>query len=180
MLKGAVLGLALLATPTLAQDKKTPPPAPAQEPDWAQVRKNATTLLTSELYDPQAAQLTWKGGWRWGHIKPFQLWSKREWGWLGCVALNGKNRMGGYVGATDMYVLLKPNGELKSGTIVDVTSECDDGSAPVPLQAAFMDTPGTAGTPSIADELAKLADLKAKGVLTNEEFAAQKAKLLAR
>jgi len=79
-----------------------------------------------------------------------------------------------------MYVLLKPNGELKSGTIVDVTSECDDGSAPVPLQAAFMDTPGTAGTPSIADELAKLADLKAKGVLTNEEFAAQKAKLLAR
>ena len=30
-----------------------------------------------------------------------------------------------------------------------------------------------------ADELAKLADLKEKGVLTDEEFAAQKAKLLA-
>ena len=30
-----------------------------------------------------------------------------------------------------------------------------------------------------ADELAKLADLKDKGVLTDEEFAAQKAKLLA-
>ena len=29
-----------------------------------------------------------------------------------------------------------------------------------------------------ADELAKLADLKAKGVLTDEEFAQQKAKLL--
>ena len=32
---------------------------------------------------------------------------------------------------------------------------------------------------SSADELAKLSDLKDKGVLTDEEFAAQKAKLLA-
>ena len=31
---------------------------------------------------------------------------------------------------------------------------------------------------SIADELAKLAELKAKGILTDEEFNAQKSKLL--
>ena len=36
----------------------------------------------------------------------------------------------------------------------------------------------TAGSGSSADELAKLADLKAKGVLTDAEFEAQKAKLL--
>jgi Short C-terminal domain/Phospholipase_D-nuclease N-terminal len=36
----------------------------------------------------------------------------------------------------------------------------------------------TAGGASQADELAKLADLKAKGVLTDAEFEAQKAKLL--
>ena len=35
----------------------------------------------------------------------------------------------------------------------------------------------TAGSGSSADELAKLADLKAKGVLTDAEFEAQKAKL---
>ncbi len=35
-----------------------------------------------------------------------------------------------------------------------------------------------AGTSSDADELAKLADLKSKGVLTDAEFEAQKAKLL--
>jgi hypothetical protein len=35
-----------------------------------------------------------------------------------------------------------------------------------------------AGTDSTADELAKLADLKEKGVLTEEEFAAQKRALL--
>jgi hypothetical protein len=37
----------------------------------------------------------------------------------------------------------------------------------------------TAGAGNAADELAKLADLKAKGVLTDAEFDAQKAKLLA-
>jgi hypothetical protein len=36
-----------------------------------------------------------------------------------------------------------------------------------------------AGTSSSADDLAKLADLKEKGVLTDAEFQAQKAKLLA-
>jgi hypothetical protein len=37
----------------------------------------------------------------------------------------------------------------------------------------------TAGTSGTADELTKLADLKAKGVLTDAEFEDQKAKLLA-
>jgi Short C-terminal domain/Phospholipase_D-nuclease N-terminal len=39
----------------------------------------------------------------------------------------------------------------------------------------------TAGTPgsSAADELSKLADLKSQGVITDQEFEAQKAKLLA-
>lgn len=47
-------------------------------------------------------------------------------------------------------------------------------------EAAFKDyvrtTAGTGG--GTADELSKLADLHAKGVLTDEEFAAQKSKLL--
>ncbi len=45
------------------------------------------------------------------------------------------------------------------------------------FQSYVRETAGTgAGT---ADELAKLADLKAQGVLTDAEFAAQKAKILA-
>jgi uncharacterized membrane protein len=36
-----------------------------------------------------------------------------------------------------------------------------------------------AGGASVADEVAKLADLRDRGVVTDEEFAAQKAKLLA-
>ena len=50
-------------------------------------------------------------------------------------------------------------------------------------QAAFADyvrqTAGTSGGGGTANELAQLADLKERGVITDEEFAAQKAKLLA-
>lgn len=45
-------------------------------------------------------------------------------------------------------------------------------SPTIPLQAA-------APPPSVADELRKLADLKQQGILSDDEFAAQKAKLLA-
>lgn len=44
------------------------------------------------------------------------------------------------------------------------------------FDAYVRDTAGSGGT---ADELSKLADLKAKGVITDSEFEAQKAKLLA-
>jgi hypothetical protein len=51
-------------------------------------------------------------------------------------------------------------------------------SLPTPLAAP---PPPTGATPSlIADELRKLADLQRDGVLTEEEFETQKAKLLAR
>ena len=43
----------------------------------------------------------------------------------------------------------------------------------------IQEVSGSGSGGSSADELAKLADLKDKGVLTDEEFAAQKAKLLA-
>lgn len=44
------------------------------------------------------------------------------------------------------------------------------------VQSYIRNAAGTSG--GTADELAKLADLKSKGMLTDEEFAAQKAKIL--
>ncbi|MFI6756187.1 SHOCT domain-containing protein [Rhodococcus coprophilus] len=49
----------------------------------------------------------------------------------------------------------------------------------VPVQAD-PPAPAAASPSLIADELRKLADLQREGILTSEEFAAQKAKLLAR
>jgi len=172
--------LMISSVPAIAADKAPPPPEPTQQPDWAQVRVAAEKMLTSGLFDPQSAQIDWNGGWSWGHTKIIGFFSKRDWGWLGCANLNAKNRMGGYVGATPMWVLLKTNGEMTTGPLSDVTSECDDGSARPALQPAFMTAPTGSSAPSLADELAKLADLKSKGILTDDEFAAQKAKLLSR
>jgi len=45
------------------------------------------------------------------------------------------------------------------------------------FQSYVRDAAGS-GSPSTADELSKLADLKAKGVITDAEFQQQKAKLL--
>lgn len=48
--------------------------------------------------------------------------------------------------------------------------------APAPAQEAAAAAP--AGGPSTLDQLKQLGELKDQGVLTDEEFAAQKAKLL--
>jgi hypothetical protein len=51
--------------------------------------------------------------------------------------------------------------------------------AAVEAQAApAAPAPGPAGQASVIDQLRELGELKAQGILTEEEFAAQKAKLL--
>ena len=47
------------------------------------------------------------------------------------------------------------------------------------VAARFSDAAAPAAEPYVADELAKLAELRDRGILTDAEFAAQKAKLLA-
>jgi hypothetical protein len=47
------------------------------------------------------------------------------------------------------------------------------------FKAYVQQTAGTSGTASTSAELSKLADLNKQGVLTDAEFEAQKAKLLA-
>jgi hypothetical protein len=50
--------------------------------------------------------------------------------------------------------------------------------APPPQAAAPAPAPAAAGESSMIDQLKELGELKAQGILTEEEFAAQKAKLL--
>lgn len=51
-------------------------------------------------------------------------------------------------------------------------------AAPAPQQPAAA-APAPAGGDAVIDQLKELAELKAQGILTEEEFAAQKAKVLA-
>jgi len=55
----------------------------------------------------------------------------------------------------------------------------EDAQAPPPPPAAPAAPAPEAGGQSTIDQLKELGELKAQGILTEEEFAAQKAKLLA-
>ncbi len=71
-----------------------------------------------------------------------------------------------------IFVYLIARGHKMSEHLVEATQAQDA------AQRAYIQN-AVGSTPSTADELARLADLNSQGVLTDEEFAAQKAKLLA-
>jgi hypothetical protein len=55
----------------------------------------------------------------------------------------------------------------------------EEGQAGAPAPAAAPAPAPAAGGPSMIDQLKELGELKAQGILTEDEFVAQKAKLLA-
>jgi hypothetical protein len=75
---------------------------------------------------------------------------------------------------------------LGNGTLLG-TAEVNHGTAEVienwfrshPLfGASVSSTPGPGASPSVADEIAKLGQLRSQGLITESEFEAQKARLL--
>lgn len=171
------IAMALAPAASFAKDK-APPPEPASPPDWAELAAKARTALLENLVDPASAQITWSSGFKWGYAKPGFV--RRTYGWIACGTRNAKNRMGGYVGAKPFWVMIDANGTTSHGERESSMTSCD--SPPVPVNPELVNVTPASPTPavSIADELAKLAGLREKGLLTEAEFAAQKAKLLAR
>lgn len=174
MIKWIIASSALLMT-TAVEAKAAPTlPHPSVEPDWSVVRQQSEAALKADLFDPGSAQITWAKGFQWGFFKP--LFDRHYYGWVGCGLMNAKNRMGGYVGNTPFVVVYDSGVSYKE---VDDMAAAACANSSVPPQAAFLDAPSATGaTVSVADELQKLADLKDRGVITDAEFQAQKAKLL--
>jgi hypothetical protein len=152
--------------------------------DIALFRRNAEAAIKADLFDPSSAQIEWPYGFTMGTWKPFLR--KRVTGYLTCGRVNAKNRMGGYVGSTAFVVVVDGSGrvlfkEVGDGTAYDlVEGSCQKSAAGFPPpQPELLDRPaaGPAGG-SIADQLSKLAELKASGALTQEEFDAAKKRLL--
>ncbi|MBB3941765.1 hypothetical protein GGR39_003446 [Novosphingobium fluoreni] len=179
--------VALLTVATSAQAAKEPqPPEPATPPNWAAVRQQVEARVIASLVDPDSAKISWPNGFKWGGYKPFL--SKRVFGYVTCGFVNSKNRMGGYVGDSP-FVVVYDQGFIRYFEIESATerygllaTQCAQATLPPP-PPEFAGVGTSASAPaaeSIADELAKLAALKDKGVITQAEFDAQKAKLLSR
>lgn len=155
------------------------PPEPAEHPDWRQASEVGLNMLKSTYFDPGSAQVRWVSGFRWGFMKP--LIGKRTFGWVACGNINAKNRFGGYVGERGFVLFVDAGGGIQVGMKGEIVSSCDDGQKLPVNEELLVTAHGPASAPqaiSIADEIKKLADLRASGVLTDAEFAAQKAKLL--
>lgn len=184
-MKKLIAGAALLmATPAMAGDK-APVPEPATHPDWNDIRRDAELVLSRELYDPESARITWTRGMIWTSWKRGNagLLNKRKWGWLACGTINGKNLLGGYAGEKKVVLVITPEGKMTVGRLGDTSVDSDcvyDSYRFGEVVPEFAGRSTSAGTSGMADELAKLADLRGKGILSEEEFQAQKAKLLAR
>ncbi|MCU6455668.1 hypothetical protein LPN01_16430 [Sphingomonas sp. A2-49] len=101
----AALGIAAIgATPVLGADKNRPAHVFGPPPSWDAYRAIAEAGLKERLVDPESARITWAGGFFKGEFKP--LLAGRIEGYVACGAVNARNRMGGYSGATSFVTVV--------------------------------------------------------------------------
>jgi hypothetical protein len=161
-----------------------------QRQRFRRLREAAEQAIRSKLVDPSSAEFSWPNGFTNGTWKP--LLQKRVEGWITCGEVNAKNRMGGYAGRSSFVVVLSEDGQsvifsefddYRSGSFGGlVAAQCRKSASffPRPQEGMLDRIDAAPATQGIADELRKLGELKEKGLLTEEEFRAQKAKLLSR
>lgn len=170
-----VLAIATAALATTAHAKTVTPPEPPR-PDLTAAVEGAVKQMKQNLYDPESARIEWRSGFQWSYLKePFV---RREFGWIACGTINGKNRLGGYVGANGFLLFVRESGEVTTAYLNDRYSSVCDSWPSVAVDEVLKQSVLQPSVPTVADELGKLAKLHADGVLTDQEFAAQKAKLL--
>lgn len=171
----ALLGLSIAGS---ALAKEAPPPEPSIAPSWSQVRADVETAIRQRLVDPDSARISWPYGFKWGSYKP--MFQRRIHGWATCVMVNGRNRMGGYTGskpATVIYLDGVRYLEIMDDQFGLDSESCAKAGFPAPPNALTVSASAPAPVSSVADEIAKLASLRDKGIITSQEFETQKARL---
>lgn len=165
------------------------PTAPRPHVEFDQMRQSAEAAIRSRLIDPHSAQIDWPSGFAQTGWK--RLFQKRVYGWATCGYVNSRNRFGGYVGRTNFAVVLDDSAnilhlEIGDNSELDLTQiACQNSRHIFPAYTTANKMPerrekSEFSSISVADELGKLAELRDKGVITELEFQAQKAKLLGR
>lgn len=160
------------------------------QPDYAAMRRAAERGVKSRLIDPQSAVIEMPYDFIYGAWSPAFSGARFE-GFMTCGTVNAKNRMGGYTGSTYFISVIDEAGFEKFTDMDSSTSEylrpVDNGCAQLVKKLNYVgnqleptvDAASTdAGKPSMAQELEKLAELHASGALSDEEYAAAKARVL--
>jgi hypothetical protein len=160
------------------------------QPDYTVMRRAAERGVKSRLIDPQSAIIEMPYDFIYGSWSPAFTGARFE-GFMTCGTVNAKNRMGGYTGSTYFISVIDGAGFEKYTDMDSATSEyfrpVDDACSQLVEKLKFVgdqfeqtvDAAGSnADKPSIAQELEKLAQLHASGALSDEEYAAAKARVL--
>ncbi|WP_205664896.1 SHOCT domain-containing protein [Tsuneonella suprasediminis] len=160
------------------------------QPDYTAMRRAAEKGVKLRLIDPQSAIIDMPYDFIYGSWSPAFTGTRFE-GFMTCGTVNAKNRMGGYTGSTFFISVIDEAGFEK---YTDMDSSASKYIRPVDnacsqlvkklkyfdeQSEATVDAPSSnAGKPSMAQELEKLAALRASGALSDEEYAAAKARVL--
>jgi len=110
-IRGALL-LAVLAC-SIAAKKPEPTLDPGPRPDTLEFRQKAEQALLAGFFDPSSAQFQWDHGLVGGWFKP--VLQRKIPGWWTCGMVNGKNRMGGFVGFRSFVVVMNNGAVTFSG-----------------------------------------------------------------
>ncbi len=160
------------------------------QPDYARLKQAAVRGVKGRLIDPQSAIIEMPYDFIYGAWTPAFTGSRYE-GFMTCGTVNAKNRMGGYTGSTYFISVIDESGVEKytdmdstaSEYLRPVDSACVQLVKKLNYVGDFASTDSGSNSPSVAvpsmaQELEKLADLHAKGALSDEEYAAAKARVL--
>jgi hypothetical protein len=186
-------GLMLLVTTSAAAEESADKSPLSDRPSASfLMRETVEAEVRARLVDPGSVQFEWPFGFTANQFKP-DIFRKRLPGLMTCGWFNSRNRMGGYSGRTAFFVVMDAPTSISLLEIVAVDFEdtfsvlCNvqGRKGTFPRAPSDMFPKSVTSTPSaqglnIADELGKLAGLRRQGILTEAEFQAQKAKLLAK
>jgi hypothetical protein len=144
-----------------AQAKKVEEPIdPGPRPTDQEFVEKATQSLLSSFFDPSAAIVEWPNGLAGGWWKPFL--SKKIPGWFTCGRVNGKNRMGGYVGYRAFVAIMHDGAvvftDVGTGDYDLVEAQCAKAIASglIPTVPLVTSTPAEAAPTPVANGFAPL------------------------
>lgn len=160
------------------------------QPDYNAMRRAAERGVKSRLIDPQSAVIEMPYDFIYGSWSPAFTGTRFE-GFMTCGTVNAKNRMGGYTGSTYFISVIDEAGFEKYTDMDSSTSEylrpVDNACAQLVKKLKYVGdqfepsveaASSNTGKLSMAQELEKLAELHASGALSDEEYAAAKARVL--
>ena len=164
-------------------------------PNYHALRLAVEAELRSKLTDPGSAQFQWPFGFAYGSWRP--TIQPRRTGYLGCGTVTVKNQYGHDAGVKWFSVIVRDDGNVvlahidAIGGLAQAKPYCARAGLPRP-QAGMLDVAPTlalsgetlapsADQPfSVPAELARLAGLRDRGLLTEAEFQVLKQALLKR